>query len=198
MAALRQLLNAKELTGSLYPRALPEESRQMVKAKMEAMGYEVSPPAVPQKEQSNAPNLRPVKYNREDPVSKAGTSFEDYDRSIYTSIYEERLSRDVTPAATANLPYRPNMRNNSETQLSKAAQNQKRRSRSLSRDQNPWEDYRERGGGLTRRDSGRSSSQPPNNPKDGVSSLQTLQDRQRSPQSNNVRTNLVPSENEIC
>ena len=198
MTALRQLLNAKELTGSLYPRALPEESRQMAKQKMEAMGYPISPPAVPVKEPAlttkddSAQNLRPVKYNKEEPLSR---SYEDYDRSIYTSIYEERLSQDLTPTLNINnLPYRagPN-RNNSETHLnSKQAYNQRRRSRSVSQEKtdssNPWDKYNaSQGLKPSRRDSGRSISQPPTQLNEGSGSMQTLQDRQRTPQPNTVR-----------
>ena len=195
MAALRQLLNAKELTGSLYPRALPEESRQMVKAKMEAMGYPMAPPQVPVKEQSPAnndsQNLRPVKYSKEEPNPKAPNHYDDYDRSIYTSIYEERLSRDLTPALSSSLPYRPGGRNNSETQLNKAIYAQRRRSRSASQDhrenEDPWDTYNaSQNRNLVRRNSMRSTSQPPTDLKDGSGSIQTLQDRTKSPQINNV------------
>ena len=200
MAALRQLLSAKELTGALYPRALPEESRQMVKQKMEAMGYPVSPPAVPTKEtppatNNETQNLRPVKYNKEEPVAKVSNSYEDYDRSIYTSMYEERLSRDMTPALSSSLPYRPNALNVSETQLNKAVYGQRRRSRSVSQDtqnnNNPWDTYNaNQGRGLRRKDSARSLSQPPDDQQNNPSSIQTLQDRPNAPQANHVRENL--------
>ena len=200
MAALRSLLNAKELTGSLYPRALPEESRQMVKAKMEAMGYPLSPPAVPTKEPSNndGQNLRPTKYSSNKDDKAGATSYDDYDRSIYTSIYEERLSRDMTPAGSNNLnhnangplPYRP-ARGNSESQANpssnkRALYKERRRSRSISGDRNenknPWDGYNSSQlRTVGRRDSGgRSSSQPPVSKEHngaGAGSMQTLHDR---------------------
>ena len=95
MAGLRQLLNTRDMQGALYPRALPEESRQMVKAKMEAMGYPLSPqpPAVPEKEQTNKrieydpeQSLKPVRY-QENPKPKYELEPEqdNYDRSTYMS-----------------------------------------------------------------------------------------------------------------
>ena len=211
MAALRQLLNTRDMQGALYPRALPEESRQMVKAKMEAMGYPLSPqpPAVPEKEQSTKKvdydpeqSLKPVRY-QENPKPKYELEPEpepdNYDRSTYTSMYEQRLSQDISSALSNHLALRPrNPRNNSETNINKSVYEHRRRSRSAVEDglyeSNAWSDYNVAQARRPPREDSRSASQPPRHLREDSEPPPAKHHGQMSmsPEMDNVSPHLLP------
>lgn len=197
MSALRHILSARDVTSPIrdtssphYPRALPEESRAMVKAKMEAMGYPVVPPAVPEKEHADRhgdpQNLQPLTYNNNDANSRPHVQSVEYDRSDYTSIYEERMSQDISSALSNHLAYRPlNPQHQSESKPSKGQYQQRRRSRSAEGNRE-WNWNKEQTQRQPRGDSLRSSSQPPDQYKEASNLIQTMQDRQKSPQPKTV------------
>ena len=211
MAALRSLLNVRDLQGANYPRALPEESRQMVKAKMEAIGYPISPqpPAVPEKkQQSKKPeydpeqSLKPVRY-QESPQKnyEPESDSHDYDRDTYTSMYEQRLSQDVSSALSNHLAMRPrNHRNASETNLNSTTYEHRRRSRSVV-EEGPydstiaWSDYNKGQAPRRppRRDS-RSTSQPPRHFREGSEPIPERRHQGQmsmSPEMDNVSQNII-------
>ncbi len=213
MAALRQLLNARDLQGANYPRALPEESRQLVKAKMEAIGYSISPqpPAVPEKEQQGKKHdydpeqsLKPVRYQENQHRNyEPGPEPDNYDRSTYTSMHEQRLSQDISSALSNHLAMRPrNPRNNSETNIDKTINEHRRRSRSAVEDgmydsTNGWNDYNNRQPPRRppRADS-RSTSQPPRHFREGSEPIPERHyhgQMSMSPEMDNVSHVFLPS-----
>ena len=186
------------MQGALYPRALPEESRQMVKAKMEAMGYPISPqpPAVPEKEQPSknsdydtSLSLKPVRY-QENSQPKYETETNSYDRSTYTSMYEQRLSQDISSALSSHLAHRPrNARNNSETNISSTNYEQRRRSRSVvedAYDASAWNDYTSGQARRPPREDSRNTSQPPRHYREGSEPIPERHEYTMSPEMDNV------------
>lgn len=210
MAALRQLLSTREMQGSLYPRALPEESRQMVKAKMEAIGSPISPqpPAVPEKEQSSKNSdydtglsLKPVKY-QESTQPKYETDSHNYDRDTYTSMYEQRLSQDLSPALNNHLAHRTRNppRNNSETNISSTIYEHRRRSRSAAEeayDSNAWSDRKNNAQGRRPppRGDSRSTSQPPRHYREASEPIPEMHEYTMSPVMDNVSVYPMPKIN---
>lgn len=197
MASIRHMLSLRDVKNPQYPRALPEESRAMVKAKMEAMGYPVTPPAVPEKErpkkQSQGDPLKSARYSKDDGGYRRNVQSQEYDRSDYTSIYEERMSQDISSALSNHLAIRPRDPTDETKMHSKQEQYESRR-RSRSADGvSDWHSKYAQGPTqrLPRGDS-RSTSQPPDHQgrpsheKAESNLLQTLNDRQRTPQINTV------------
>lgn len=201
MAALRQLLNTRDMQGPLYPRALPEEIRQMIKAKMEAMGYPLSPqsPAVPAKEQPGKNNdydttlsLKPVRYQENTQPSYEADA-NNYDRSTYTSVYEQRLSQDLSTAFTNHLAHRPRYgSNNLDTNISSTIYEHRRRSRSTvgdAYDSNAWSDKNKSGQARRPpREDSRSASQPPRHYRECSEPIPERHEYRTSPEMINVST----------